>query len=69
VPTKKLTVKLQKLSDGKYEIRTSYIGDAGVAEPWDADAKSDSIPFWGANALCFGYEPIVSGTETEKCPW
>ena len=68
-PTTKLTVKLQQLVDGQYEIRTAYIGDAGVAEPWDEDAKSDSIPFWSAHALCWGYEPVVSGTETEKCPW
>src|SRR3989344_3963702 len=68
-PTSRLTVKLHRLADGKYEVRTAYIGDAGVAEPWDEDAKADSIPFWSAHALCFGYEPVVPGTETEKCPW
>ncbi|MBU6427266.1 hypothetical protein KGQ27_03475 [Patescibacteria group bacterium] len=68
-PTTMITVKLHRLSDTQYELRTAYIGEAGVAEPWDEDAKSDSIPFWSAHALCWGYEPVVPGTETVDCPW
>ncbi|MDD4901018.1 MAG: hypothetical protein PHS62_02820 [Patescibacteria group bacterium] len=68
-PTSKLTIKLHRLADGKYEVRTAYIGEAGVAEPWDEEKKSTSIPFWNAHAFCWGYEPVVVGSETEKCPW
>lgn len=68
-PTTKLTVKLSRKEDGTYELRTAYLGDAGVAEPWNADAKPESIRFWQNHALCWGHEEVEEGTQTSECPW
>lgn len=66
-----LTISLRRTADGSYEIRTAYLGGPGHVEPWAAPAEryQSAVAFWSRHALCFGYEPIVSGTEQIDCPW
>ncbi len=64
--TSLLTVTLRP-KDGRYELRTAYLGPSGFTEPWATDLQEQlrkSIDFWSKHALCWGYEPIISGTET-----
>ena len=69
-PSNLLTVNIRQI-DGQYVLRTAYIGGSGAIEPWAAtpDRLMESISFWSANALCWGYEPIIAGTETTVSPW
>lgn len=70
--TDQLTVTLRRMPDGQYELRTAYLGSAGHAEPWatmGTDRYESAKTFWNAQALCWGLEPIVPGTETDECPW
>jgi hypothetical protein len=65
-----LTVNIRFI-DGQYVLRTAYIGGPGAIEPWAAtpDRFAESVSFWSANALCWGYEPIIADTETAVSPW
>ncbi len=64
--TSLLTVTLHP-KDGWYELRTAYLGPSGFTEPWATDSEEQlrkAVDFWKSHALCWGYEPIISGTET-----
>jgi hypothetical protein len=62
-------VKLKRLASGVYEIRTGYLGEAGVAETWASGADVTSREYWATHAFCWGYEATEPGSETDHCPW
>lgn len=72
-PTSCLTFTVRQQEDGRYILRTAYLGTGGFTEPWaaarDGELLADSIAFWQRNALCWGYEPVEAGTETFDPPW
>jgi len=54
---------------GKYVLVTAFIGSKPEPEPWDRNSTEKSVEFWSSNALIWGSEPVIPGTETEACPW
>lgn len=68
-PTRYVTVVLNRRFDGRYEVLTAYIGTAAPREPWDVRADRDvSARFWSLEALLWGSEPVMPGTETTTMP-
>ncbi len=71
-PTSCLTLSMRLQPDGQYELGTAYIGSPGHNEYWAAENAEEfqgAIEFWNQNALCWGYEPVLPGTETTERPW
>lgn len=74
-----LVVILKSIGGGEYVLISAFIGCRPEPEPWDqrnfqqqansAEAEKKSREFWANHALIYGVEPIIPGTETEKCPW
>lgn len=66
-----VTIVLKRdLSLPKYTLLTAWIGSQSELEPWDPKADYDkSAEFWSRNALIYGSEKVVPGTETKICPW
>ena len=52
-----------------YVCLTAFIGRRAELEPWDPRATPASREFWSREALIWGSEPIIRGTETDQCPW
>ncbi len=68
-PTRYVTVVLNRRASGVYEVLTAYIGSAAPREPWDPRADREvSARFWASEALLWGSEPVVDGTETTNMP-
>ncbi len=66
----KVVVILNRQKSGEYIISTAFIGTRCPAEPWDEKwADENSVPFWNSQALVWGSEEIVLGTETSVSPW
>lgn len=78
-PCRTLVVILKSDGAGGYIVITSFVGKIAEPEPWDDrsfsqkedphEAKLRSRRFWAQNALVWGEEEIISGTETTRCPW
>lgn len=69
-PCKSVVVILMKAREADtYVLITSFIGTLSEPEPWDPNATPQSRQFWNTNALVWGSEEIVPGTETTICPW
>ncbi len=69
-PCSKVVVILIRQDSGEYVISTAFIGMKCPAEPWDEKwADENSVPFWNSQALVWGSEKIVPGTETTISPW
>lgn len=69
VPTSAVTVILKKETSGNYFLVTAWVGTQAQPEPWDRNATATSRDFWSRNALLWGSEPVIDGTETTQCPW
>jgi hypothetical protein len=69
VSTQMVTVILKKGDRGDYVLITAWVGTQAEPEPWDRNATLKSRDFWSHNALLWGSEPVVPGTETTVCPW
>lgn len=52
-----------------YVLITAFVGHRPEPEPWDRNATEWSVAFWTSHALVWGYEDVVSGTETTECSW
>ena len=70
-PSKSVTVILMKAkwADNLYVLISAFIGEKPEPEPWDPHATAQSVSFWNHNALVWGSEEIIPGTETTVCPW
>ncbi len=70
-PTKNVTAILKRLEEtpDTYIIITAFKGDPAPPEPGDKNAGPDAVEFWNRNALIWGSEPTVPGTETTEKPW
>ena len=64
-----VTVILKRIDRGDYVLITAWVGTQAEPEPWDRNATERSVVFWSREALVWGSEEIVTGTETTKCPW
>jgi hypothetical protein len=65
-----VVVILKKAEEGNFFILiTAFIGSIAEPEPWDRNATSTSRDFWNTHALVWGYEEVIPGTETSRCPW
>ncbi|TAN33422.1 hypothetical protein EPN28_02640 [Patescibacteria group bacterium] len=62
-------VVILKAGDGEYVLVTAFVGTRPEPEPWDRNATEKSVEFWASHALIWGSEPVIPGTETDKCPW
>lgn len=68
-PCSRVVVLVKRTTGGAYVLLTAFIGTRCPAEPWDRNADKTSVPFWNKNALIWGAEEVIPGTETTKCPW
>lgn len=78
-PCRTLVVILKSDGAGVYIVISAFVGKRAEPEPWDDrsfsqqedphEAKLRSRRFWAQNALVWGEEEIISGTETIRCPW
>lgn len=65
--TSKVMVVLKKAVN-QYVLITSFIGEKGEVEPWDAKATNASIAFWKNRALVWG-EQVLIDTVTAQSPY
>ncbi len=69
-PCSKVVVILKKDDhEDYYVLITAFVGHWPEPEPWDRNVTERSVAFWSSHALIWGSEPVVSGTETDQCPW
>ncbi len=68
-PCSFLTVVLRKEDSGYFTLLTAFIGDRSENEPWYPDASAEAKKFWEENALVWGHEPVIEGTETSVSPY
>jgi len=68
-PCNTVTVVLKRGDSGAMVLVSAFIGPKPEPEPWDRNATERSREFWSNNALVWGVEETVSGTETVQCPW
>lgn len=69
-PCSSAVVCLERGQEGKYVLLTAFVGSRCPAEPWDKEwVTEDSVPFWNSEAMVWGEEEVVPGTETTICPW
>lgn len=64
--------KITRLVFGRltaYVLITAFMGELTGPEPWDPRATVRSRKFWNENALVWGSEVVVPGTDTTVCPW
>jgi hypothetical protein len=63
------TFLLYKDNAGNYELASTWIGQLCPSFPDDANATSESKPFWDKHALVFGNQAIQKDILTTICPW
>ena len=69
-PCDKVVVILKKDDfEDYYVLITAFIGHRPEPEPWDQNANSNSLAFWGSHALIWGSEEVMHDTLTTDCPW
>ena len=69
-PCSTMVVILKKAeeTDDLYILITAFIGTFPEPEPWDRHATPASKVFWSRNALVWGTEEVIPGTETTEYP-
>lgn len=68
-PCSSVVVVLKAGDRGEFVCLTAFVGHRAELEPWDENATPQSVVFWSSRALVWGSEPIIPGTETDRCPW
>lgn len=74
-PCSSLVVILKKAEENNiYVLITAFVGKSPQPEPWDKNLKTReekmvSKEYWSSHALIWEREPIIPGTEINKCPW
>ncbi|HSX53595.1 MAG TPA: hypothetical protein VLF90_04530 [Patescibacteria group bacterium] len=68
-PSHKLTIILDKDSDGNYELTDTWIGACSPPFPGDEKATSKSKTYWETHALVQDAQVIQSKTITKVCPY
>lgn len=63
-----VVVVLQKIENG-YELLSAWIGKSVPPFPGNKRERPESKEYWKNHALVWGRQSVVSGTETDKCPW
>jgi hypothetical protein len=74
-----IVLKATGQDKGEFVLITAFVGHKPQPEPWDERYFSQQInpteaikraqEFWAKNALIFGAEEIITGSETSICPW
>lgn len=78
-PSSTMVVVLKRSDCGKYYVLiTAYVGNQGLAEPWDWErhfrsseplqSYAASVDYWNSHALVWDPQEIVPGSETLH-PW
>ncbi len=68
-PSPKLTIHLEKNSDGNYEIMNTWIGPSSPPFPGDEQATEISRQYWESHALVADEQKIQAKTITKLCPY
>lgn len=73
-PCSSVVVVLKKGGGNYYILLTAFIGTRCPLEPWDPEIKTleekrKAVEFWNRNALIWGCQDTIAGTETTVCPW
>lgn len=69
MPSSKLTIILDKDSDGNFEVTNTWIGPCSPPFPGDATETKTSKQYWETHALAHDAERIQSKTITKVCPY
>lgn len=67
-----VAVHLVPQADKSYMLSSAWVGTFGDDDepfPLSKDANERSADFWNKHAFVFGSQEILSGTETNSCPW
>jgi len=54
---------------GSFTLHNAFIGVCPPPEPWGRNATEKTVGFWSNNALVWGTEGVIPGTQTSVCPW
>lgn len=68
-PSRKLTIILEKDTDGDYEVSDTWIGPSSPPFPGDEKATAKSKPYWQTHALVQDAHAVQSKTITKICPY
>ena len=70
-PSHNVAVHLLPQKDGTYMLASAWIGtfDNDELFPGSKHANERSIDYWSHRAFVYGSQEIVTGTETNICPW
>ena len=68
-PSRKLTILLEKDSDGHYEVADTWIGPYTPPFPGDKKATTKSKTYWQTHALVQDAQIVQAKTITKDCPY
>jgi hypothetical protein len=69
LPSRKLTIMLQKDSKGNYEVFDTWIGPSTPPFPGDENETAKSKQYWATHALANDSQSIQTKTITKICPY
>lgn len=75
IPTQSVTIVMARDRKQKhiYRVLTAYVGSVSEREPTDPSIKTKAemdvaLNFWKDQALIWGSQDTIEGTETDHCP-
>ena len=68
-PSHKLTIIIQRDTDGNYEVTNTWIGPCSPPFPGDKKATTKSKTYWESHALVPDAQAVQSKTITKLCPY
>ncbi len=69
LPSRKLTIILQKDKDGNYELTETWVGPYSPPFPGDEKATAKSKSYWLNHALVQDAHAVQAKTITKVCPY
>lgn len=64
-----VVLSFERLSERQYKLHTAFVGRLTPSFPGGDFMPEKSKEFWSNHALVWGNQEIVSGSETDVCPW
>ncbi len=64
-----LVLKAENSEKTSFFVVTGFVGKKTPREPWDKHCVGGESEFWSGHALVWGSFLVVSGSETNVCPW
>lgn len=69
-PCSVITVYIEKIDSGKYELKSTWVGFKDSPPfPGDKNETPSSEPYWRKHSLAWGTQEIQEKTLTSTCPW